>query len=50
MRFGEGFNSIYVKAQRVSDTQIRAPVPKYSKPDVLTVEATFNGADYTHDN
>jgi hypothetical protein len=50
VRFGEGVNSIYVKAERISDEKIRAPVPKYSKPDVLTVEATFNGADYTHDN
>ena len=43
VRFGENQNVIYVKAERISDAQIRAPVPKYSKPDVLTVEATFNG-------
>jgi len=25
-------------------------VPKYTKPDVLPVEVTFNGEDYTNDN
>jgi hypothetical protein len=25
-------------------------VPKYTKPDVLPVEITFNGQDYTNDN
>lgn len=25
-------------------------MPKYTKPDVLNVEITFNGQDYTHDN
>lgn len=52
VRFSDasGENAIYVKGERISDEHIRAQVPKYSKPDVLTVEATFNGADYTHDN
>lgn len=25
-------------------------MPKYTKPDVLHVEITFNAQDYTHDN
>ena len=25
-------------------------MPKYTKPDVLPVEVTFNDQDYTHDN
>lgn len=44
IRFGEDSqNAIYVKGERVTDEHLRVPVPKYSKPDVLTVEATFNG-------
>lgn len=43
MKFGDNENAIYVKAERLSDDKIRAQVPKYAKPDVLTVEATFNG-------
>lgn len=43
IRFGENENAIYVKGERLSDEKIRSPVPKYSKPDVLSVEATFNG-------
>jgi hypothetical protein len=50
VRFGENENAIYVKGERISDEKIRVLVPRYSKPDVLLVEATFNGQDYTHDN
>jgi hypothetical protein len=50
VKFGENENAIYMKGERISDDHIRAQVPKYAKPDVLTVEATFNGQDYTHDN
>ena len=50
MKFGDDENAIYMKAERLSDEKIRTQVPKYSKPDVLTVEATFNGQDFTHDN
>lgn len=50
VKFGESENAIYMKGERISDEHIRVQVPKYAKPDVLTVEATFNGQDYTHDN
>jgi hypothetical protein len=33
-----------------STSRIKVKVPKYTKPDVLRVELTLNGADYTHDN
>jgi len=35
---------------RISDEKLRVAVPKYSKPDVLNVEVTFNNQDYTHHN
>jgi hypothetical protein len=50
VRFGDGDNAIFVKGERISDEKVRAKVPKYTKPDVLNVEITFNGQDYTHDN
>jgi hypothetical protein len=43
IKFGENKNAIYVKGERLSDEKIRVAIPKYSKPDVLKVEATFNG-------
>jgi hypothetical protein len=43
VKFGEDKNAIYLKAERISDEKIRVAIPKYSKPDVLKVEATFNG-------
>ncbi len=50
VRFGESKNAIYVKGIKISDELIRASIPKYTKPDVLTVEVTMNGQDYTNDN
>jgi hypothetical protein len=50
VRFGDPDNGIYVKGEKVSDDKIRCVVPKYTKPDVLPVEVTLNGQDYTHDN
>jgi hypothetical protein len=49
VKFGEGQNAIYQPATRVSSSQIDVMVPKYTKPDVLKVELTLNGHDYTHD-
>jgi hypothetical protein len=43
VKFGDSKNAIYIKGERVSDEKIRVAIPKYSKPDVLNVEATFNG-------
>lgn len=39
-----------MKGERLSEDRVRCSVPKYTKPDVLPVEVTFNGDDYTHDN
>jgi hypothetical protein len=39
-----------VKGEKISDDKVKCTVPKYTKPDVLNVEITFNGQDYTHDN
>ena len=50
MRFGDPDNGIYVKGEHINDNTVRVAVPKYTKPDVLPVELTFNGQDYTHDN
>jgi hypothetical protein len=33
----------------VNETYVRCLVPKYTKPDVLVVELTLNGVDYTTD-
>lgn len=50
MRFGDPENGIFVKGTKIADDTVTASVPKYTKPDVLPVEITFNGQDYTHDN
>jgi IPT/TIG domain len=49
VRFGEPGTAIYQKGQRVSDSLIRVKVPKYSKPEVLRVEVTVNGKDWSND-
>jgi hypothetical protein len=50
VRFGEPpNNAIYVKGQWLNDSFIRTEIPKYTKPDVLRVEVTLNGQDYTND-
>lgn len=33
----------------MNDTFVRCLVPKYTKPDVLRVELTLNGKDWTND-
>ena len=43
MRFGDPDQAIFVKGQKVGDDKVIAQVPKYTKPDVLPVEITFNG-------
>jgi hypothetical protein len=50
VRFGEPPHGIYMPATLESSTRIKVKVPKYTKPDVLRVELTLNGADYTHDS
>ena len=49
VRFGKDENSIYVPGTRVNDNQIKVTIPPYTKPDVLQVDVTLNGEDYTND-
>lgn len=50
VRFGdEDGNAIFEKAQWLNETFVRCRIPKYTKPDVLRVELTLNGQDYTND-
>lgn len=49
VRFGELDSAIYVKAEWLNETFVKVKIPKYTKPDVLRVELTMNGKDYTHD-
>lgn len=50
MRFGEEGKAIYVKGNMLANGNIQCEVPDYTKPDVLAVEVTFNGQDYTNDH
>ena len=47
-RFGEGSESIYTEGTRINDNEIQCKVPIYSKPDVLRLEVTLNGQDFTN--
>jgi hypothetical protein len=38
-----------IKGEWISNTVIKCKIPKYTKPDVLRVEITLNGEDFTHD-
>ena len=38
-----------LKGEWISNTMIKCKIPKYTKPDVLRVEITLNGEDFTHD-
>jgi len=50
VRFGEPPNQqLLVPGVWVSDTLIKCKIPKYTKPDVLRVELTLNGEDFTND-
>ena len=52
MRFGSEANNnvINVKGTLVEAGVVQCLVPKYTKPDVLQVEVSLNGLDYTYDN
>jgi len=41
-------NKIYMPCQLVDSSTIKVLIPKYTRPDVLTVEASMNGIDYTN--
>lgn len=43
-------NKIYIQAELVDSATVKFLVPKYTKPEVLRVELTLNGKDYTNDN
>jgi len=43
-------NSIFAPCKVLDSKTITAKVPKYTKPDVLQVEISMNGLDFTNDN
>ena len=51
VRFGNPpDNAIYEPAELLGDGTIRCKIPMYTKPDVLPVQVTLNGFDYSNDN
>lgn len=49
VRFGDKEAPIYTKGFWLNESFVQCLIPKYSKPDVLKVELTLNGLDYTAD-
>jgi len=51
VRFGteEKKDFVYVPGKRLDDGRVEVVVPRYTKPDVLNVEVSVNGEDYTND-
>ena len=49
VRFGDHENGIYVSGTVLSSQSIKVHVPKYTKPDILQVEVSMNGKDFTND-
>lgn len=47
VRFGHEGNGTLERGTLISSTQIRVPIPKYTKPDVLDVAISFNAQDFT---
>lgn len=43
-------NAIYEPAELLDDGTVRCNIPMYTKPDVLPVQVTLNGFDYSNDN
>lgn len=52
VRFGGPNNevSIYMPGEVIDETHIGCYVPKFTKPDVLEVEISLDGYDYTHNH
>jgi hypothetical protein len=48
VRFGSDEVKIYVPGIVTDETHITCVVPKYTKPDVLEVEISLDGEDFTH--
>lgn len=49
MRFGDHEFGTVVTGKVLSYSQIEVHIPKYTKPDILAVEISMNGKDYTND-
>ena len=49
VRFGDMEFGTIVEGKLLSPTQIEVHIPKYTKPDILPVEISMNGRDYTND-
>lgn len=49
VKFGEGPSAIFVPGEFVSESKLKCKVPAYTRPDVLRVEVTLNGIDYSND-
>ncbi|CAI2384727.1 unnamed protein product [Moneuplotes crassus] len=47
-KFGTDPNSIVIKGYRQSSNLIKCPIPDYPQPDVLDVEVSMNGKDYSN--
>ena len=50
VRFGEADFGTLVPCKVLSPTQIEVQIPKYTKPDILQVEVSMNGKDFTNDH
>jgi len=50
VRFGSEQNGTIVKGHLLSSTQIKIETPAYTQPDVLSLEISFNGKDFTNSN
>lgn len=50
VRFGNEKNGTIVKGHLLSSTQIKIETPAYTQPDVLCLEISFNGKDFTNSN
>jgi len=48
-RYGVNEESIYTKGTLISSTEIHCLAPKYSRPDVLPIEISIAGDEYTSD-
>lgn len=49
MRFGDIDFGTVMTGKVLSYTQIEVHIPKYTKPDILAVDISMNGRDYTND-
>ena len=50
VRFGDSEFGTIVPGTVLSPTQIQVNVPHYPKPDIMYVDVTMNGDDYTNDH